>query len=202
MVTFSLFARRTSTRIRFMNPHTQTIVNEVQTLFALHGGSEYGGECITQEEHALQCAELARSSGASQALITAALLHDIGHLLHDLPVDAPELGVDDLHEALGARWLENRFIPAVTEPVRLHVAAKRYLCAVDSTYYSRLSEPSRVSLRLQGGPMDSTEVATFEASPFYKDALQLRTYDDTGKIEGLKTQTVASFAEVMAACID
>lgn len=183
-----------------MNPHAQTIVNEVQRLFALHGGSEYGGECITQEEHALQCAELARSSGASQALIAAALLHDIGHLLHDLPVDAPERGVDDLHEALGARWLEDRFIPAVTEPVRLHVAAKRYLCAVDSTYFSRLSEPSRVSLRLQGGPMDTAEVTAFEASPFYKDALQLRTYDDTGKIEGLKTHTVAEFAEVIAAC--
>ncbi|MFM7186860.1 MAG: phosphonate degradation HD-domain oxygenase [Armatimonadota bacterium] len=179
------------------HPTTATVID----LFAIHGSSEYGGEAVTQEEHALQCAELAAAGGAPETLIAAALLHDIGHLLHDLPADAPERGIDDLHEALGGRWLESRFVSAVTEPVRLHVAAKRYLCATEPAYEAALSEPSRVSLALQGGPFTADEVAEFEQNPFWRDALRLRRWDDTGKISGLETRGVADFAAVLDACV-
>ena len=180
-----------------LHPTTATVID----LFATHGSSEYGGENVTQEEHALQCAELAAADGAPATLIAAALLHDIGHLLHDLPADAPERGIDDLHEALGGRWLESRFVPAVTEPVRLHVAAKRYLCATEPAYEAALSEPSRVSLGLQGGPFTPDEVAAFEMNPFWRDALRLRRWDDTGKVDGLETRLVADFADVLDACV-
>ena len=156
---------------------------------------------MTQEEHALQCAELAIAADAPDTLIAAALLHDIGHLLHDLPSDAPERGIDDLHEALGGRWLETRFVPAVTEPVRLHVDAKRYLCATEPAYEAALSEPSRVSLALQGGPFTQVEIAAFEENPFWQDALRLRRWDDTGKVDGLVTRCVADFADVLDACV-
>lgn len=156
---------------------------------------------MTQEEHALQCAELAAADGAPATLIAAALLHDIGHLLHDLPADAPERGIDDLHETLGGRWLESRFVPAVTEPVRLHVAAKRYLCATEPAYEAALSEPSRVSLGLQGGPFSPNEVASFEQNPYFRDALRLRRWDDTGKVDGLVTRAVADFADILDACV-
>ena len=179
------------------HPTTTTVID----LFAAHGNSEYGGESVTQEEHALQCAELAIAAGAPASLIAAALLHDIGHLLHDLPSDAPERGIDDLHEALGGRWLETRFEAAVTEPVRLHVAAKRYLCATEPAYEAALSEPSRVSLGLQGGPFTPHEVAAFEENPFWQDALRLRRWDDTGKVDGLATRCVADFADVLDACV-
>jgi phosphonate degradation associated HDIG domain protein len=179
------------------HPTTTTVID----LFAAHGSSEYGGEAVTQEEHALQCAELAIAAGAPATLIAAALLHDIGHLLHDLPSDAPERGIDDLHEALGGRWLETRFVPAVTEPVRLHVDAKRYLCATEPAYEAALSEPSRVSLALQGGPFTQVEVAAFEENPFWQDALRLRRWDDTGKVDGLVTRCVADFADVLDACV-
>jgi len=182
-----------------MKLHSTTTA--VVQLFALHGNSKYGGENVTQEEHALQCAELAAADGAPDTLIAAALLHDIGHLLHDLPADAPERGIDDLHEALGGRWLESRFVPAVTEPVRLHVAAKRYLCATEPAYEAALSEPSRVSLGLQGGPFTPHDVAEFEMNPFWRDALQLRRWDDTGKVDGLVTRRVADFADVLDACV-
>jgi phosphonate degradation associated HDIG domain protein len=179
----------------------QPITTDVLNLFALHGGSEYGGENVTQQEHGLQCAELAVAAGAPDTLVAAALLHDIGHLLHDLPADAPERGIDDLHEALGGRWLESRFVAAVTDPVRLHVAAKRYLCATEPTYEAALSEPSRVSLGLQGGPFSQDEVAAFEQNVFWRDALQLRRWDDTGKVDGLVTRSVADFADVLDACV-
>ncbi len=179
------------------HPTTSTVI----ALFAMHGSSEYGGEAVTQEEHALQCAELAAADGAPATLIAAALLHDIGHLLHDLPADAPERGIDDLHEALGGRWLESRFVPAVTEPVRLHVAAKRYLCATEPAYEAALSEPSRISLGLQGGPFTPDEIMAFETNPFWRDALRLRRWDDTGKISGLGTRRVADFADVLDACV-
>jgi predicted HD phosphohydrolase len=109
-------------------------IGQIVRLFAERGDSAYGREAVSQKEHALQAASLARADGASQALIAAALLRDIGHLLHDLPENAPEEGVDDRHAELAGRWPALRFGADVAEPVRLHVAAKRYLCAVESTY--------------------------------------------------------------------
>jgi phosphonate degradation associated HDIG domain protein len=170
------------------------VTKEVLELFHQHGGSRYGGENVSQLEHALQAAYFAEQEGAPSMLIAAALVHDIGHLLHDLPADAPDQGIDDRHEELGARWLTARFGPAVCEPVHLHVVAKRYLCAVDPSYYSILSGPSIQSLALQGGPMTAEESRQFEQHPFYREAVQLRRWDDRAKIEKLVTPYLEHFA--------
>lgn len=156
-------------------------IAEVITLFKDRGHSLYGGEAVTQLQHGLQAAVFARQKGATPALVTASLLHDIGHLLHTLPDDAPDDGIDDVHEDLGARWLENRFVADVVEPVRLHVAAKRYLCSTDENYFAQLSEPSVISLKLQGGPMSEDEVAEFRQNPYYIEAVQLRRWDELAK---------------------
>jgi phosphonate degradation associated HDIG domain protein len=155
------------------------------TLFREQGNGAYFGEAVTETEHALQCAHLAEQSGASAELIAAALLHDVGHLLHGLPEDLAERGIDGRHEDEGAAWLGRSFGPAVVDPVRLHVAAKRYLCAVDPDYYAGLSEASRLSLRLQGGTMSSEEVQRFEQEPRFRSALAVRRWDDGAKVPGL-----------------
>ena len=136
---------------------TQKIID----LFNQKGHSLYGGEAVTQLEHALQAATFAKNNQASAALITASLLHDIGHLLHELPENAPDHGVDDLHEELAALFLDKYFVKEVVEPAKLHVQAKRYLCYVDENYFNTLSEPSRQSLALQGGIMDANEAQQF-----------------------------------------
>src|SRR5262245_6008207 len=134
------------------------LTSEVLELFRLRGASQYGGEAVTQLEHALQAATFAEQDGAPPSLVAAALLHDVGHLLHDLPNDAPDRGVDDRHESLAAAWLAERFAPSIVAPVAMHVAAKRYLCTVDRNYLAQLSQASVQSLALQGGPMTTAEV--------------------------------------------
>jgi phosphonate degradation associated HDIG domain protein len=168
-------------------------IGQVRRMFRERGDSEYGGEAVTQREHALQAAMLAERAGADSALIAAALLHDVGHLLHDLPADAPDLGIDDAHEEAAARWLAEWLPPQAVEPVRLHVAAKRYLCATDPAYFARLSAPSIQSLKLQGGPMSQQEVADFRASPHFAAAVRLRAWDEAAKIPGLPTPDVEHF---------
>lgn len=170
-------------------------LDEILNLFQSRGDSQYGGENVTQEEHALQCAALAETEKASPELIVASLLHDVGHLLHDLPAEAPDQGIDDHHETSAAAWLRKRFPESVTEPVRLHVAAKRYLCAVDTSYLGQLSPPSITSLKLQGGPMTSREVEQFEQNPFAEDAVHLRRWDDTAKVPALPTPPLSHFAK-------
>ena len=169
-------------------------VDEVLQLFEQRGHSQYGGEAVSQLEHALQSAFLAEQEGAPAALIVAALLHDLGHLLHDLPDDAPERGIDDDHETIASNYLKPLYPESVTDPLRLHVAAKRYLCAVDSGYQQSLSEPSRISLTLQGGPMTAAEVARFRQSPHWEDAVRLRRWDDAAKVPGLVTPPLSHFA--------
>jgi phosphonate degradation associated HDIG domain protein len=179
---------------------SHTDVDPVQTildLFQARGTSEYGGEAVTQEEHALQAAACAMADGGDDALVAAALLHDIGHLLHDLPDHAPDEGVDDHHENSGAAFIDAHFGPEVFEPVRLHVAAKRYLTAVEPDYMAKLSEPSVTSLMLQGGPMSDAEQATFRANPHWEAAVRLRRYDDEAKVPGAKTPAVADFADLL-----
>jgi len=166
-----------------------------------HGNDLYGGEPVTQLQHALQCAQLAENEGASAALITAALLHDVGHLLEDDFEDAPEHDSDRRHEDLGDAFLSKWFGPNVTEPVRLHVAAKRYLCAVDPDYFDSLSPMSRHSLMLQGGPMSADEVSEFEANPHCKDAVRLRRWDDRGKDPQMKTATLGYFLSYAIRCV-
>jgi phosphonate degradation associated HDIG domain protein len=153
-------------------------VDQIIQLFETRGDSQYGGECVTQIQHALQTATLAEQQQATAELITAALLHDVGHLLHDLPDDAPEQGIDDRHETSGYNGVRDLYPDAVLEPIRLHVDAKRYLCAVDIQYRQNLSKPSIVSLELQGGPMNQDEVELFRQNPFADDAVRLRRWDD------------------------
>jgi phosphonate degradation associated HDIG domain protein len=169
------------------------IVHQIRDLFEVNGGSLYGGEAVTQLEHALQAAMLAESQGAEAPLIVAALLHDVGHLLHDLPDDAPDAGIDDVHEQLAYKWLSGHFGPEVTEPVRLHVDAKRYLCAVDSQYWASLSPVSQQSLALQGGTFTANEARDFERHPFFKQSVQLRRWDDAAKVVGLVTPGLNHF---------
>jgi [1-hydroxy-2-(trimethylamino)ethyl]phosphonate dioxygenase len=169
-------------------------VDDIVELFERSGHSQYGAEAVTQLEHALQAAALAQAEGADAHLIAAALLHDVGHLLHELPDDAPERGIDDHHENSAANRLGRLFPPGVTEPIRLHVAAKRYLCAIDSAYLAKLSGPSIVSMGLQGGPMSLAEIAEFESQPSFREAVRLRRWDDAAKVPGRPTPTIAEFA--------
>jgi phosphonate degradation associated HDIG domain protein len=176
------------------------VTDEILAIYSRRGGASYG-EGVTQNEHALQAAWLAEKSRAAPELITAALLHDIGHLLHDLPEDIAEQGVDTQHEALGSAWLSQHFGPEVTEPVRLHVAAKRYLCAIEHAYFDALSDASKLSLKLQGGPMSKDEAAAFAALPFARDAVQVRRWDDDAKQIGLETPVFAHFLPHLNAVI-
>ncbi|RCS46278.1 HD domain-containing protein [Bremerella cremea] len=174
-------------------PAKPDVVADILRLFRDRGDSAYGYEAVSQLEHALQAATLAVEANASSELISAALLHDIGHLLHELPDDAPDQGIDDHHENSGFHFLKSHFGPATYEPVRLHVDAKRYLCAVKAEYHEQLSEPSQVSLRLQGGPMNPEEVSQFESNPFYQAAVELRYWDDTAKDPAMKTPPLEAF---------
>ena len=176
-------------------------IEQIEILFRDHGDSQYGFEAVSQQEHALQAAMLAKSEQASPALIAAGLLHDIGHLLHDLPDDATERGIDDRHEELGQRWLTGHFGRDVTEPVRLHVDAKRFLCAVETDYEAGLSEPSRQSMALQGGVMNADEADRFKALQFGADAARLRRWDDAAKVVGLATPPLSHFLRIVADCL-
>lgn len=172
----------------------------IHAAFARRGHEGYG-EGVSQLDHALQCGEFAERDGAPPALVAAAFLHDIGHLLHDLPQDVADSGIDTQHEATGSAWLSQWFGPEVTEPVRLHVAAKRYLAALEPGYFEQLSEASRLSLKLQGGPMASAEVQAFAAEPFFADAIQLRRWDEEGKIMGYQSLRAAHFDAALRACL-
>jgi gamma-butyrobetaine dioxygenase len=175
--------------------------DQIVELFRERGRAAYLGEPVSQTEHALQTAWAAEKAGASGALITAALVHDLGHLLHDLPEDCAEAGIDDTHEERGARLLATSFGPEVTEPVRLHVAAKRFLCATDPAYYGLLSEASRVSLALQGGPMSPAEAETFRGNPHAAAAVALRRWDEAAKIAGLATPPLEYFRSHLEAVL-
>jgi phosphonate degradation associated HDIG domain protein len=168
------------------------IIDEIFARFQQRGHQSYG-ERVTQLEHSLQAAYFAEQQGAQPTLIAAALLHDVGHLLHDRGEDIADQGIDAIHEQIGGEFLEQYFTPAVAEPARLHVAAKRYLCAVDPAYFATLSPASVQSLALQGGPMHAAEVKAFEALPYYKEAVQLRRFDDLGKVPEMQTPGLEHF---------
>ncbi|HKD55839.1 MAG TPA: HD domain-containing protein [Steroidobacteraceae bacterium] len=174
-----------------------SVAEEILRIYATGGAGAYFGEQVSMREHALQSAHFARLDGASDALVLASLLHDIGHLLEELPEEIGEWTEDARHEQSGARWLAPRFDVSISEPVRLHVAAKRYLCATDATYLSRLSAASVHTLRLQGGPMSTGEAAQFEREPFAGEALHVRRWDDQGKVAGLETAALASYVPLI-----
>jgi phosphonate degradation associated HDIG domain protein len=169
------------------------VTDEILAIFQSRGSSAYFGESVSMIEHALQAAYFAQTSAAPPALVVAALLHDIGHLVDDVPSDISDWTVDAHHEQVGALWLARRFPPEVSEPVRLHVPAKRYLLATDAEYFARLSPASVITLKLQGGPMTAQEVAMFETERFHQDAMRVRRWDDQGKVAGLKTPGLSDY---------
>lgn len=171
------------------------IVETLNQLFRSKGAMQYG-EAVTQLQHALQCGFLAQAEGAADALVLAAVLHDVGHMLHRDAAQAVEHGDDDRHEVLGAKWLARWFGPEVTEPIRLHVQAKRFLCARDVHYHDRLSTLSKRTLQLQGGAMTADEVSAFERMPFAMDAVALRRWDDTGKMQDARTPDLSDFMQL------
>jgi phosphonate degradation associated HDIG domain protein len=177
------------------------ILQGIADLIDGKGRRQYGLSSVNQRAHALQAALLAEQSGCEPALVAAALLHDIGHMVHGLGEDPAAEGVDDRHEALGHAWLAQYFGPEVTEPVRLHVAAKRYLCATEADYFARLSPDSVRSLELQGGPMTAEETIAFEALPGAGAAVQLRRFDEAAKVKDLLTPGVAHFLPHVRACL-
>ena len=177
------------------------LVERIAALFAERGALRYG-EGVSQRAHALQAATLAERAGSDSTLVTAALLHDIGHLLDKRGEEAALRGIDTKHEAIGAGWLARYFGEAVCAPIRLHVAAKRYLCAVEPGYYERLSSASKLSIALQGGPMSEAEAAAFAAEPYAAEAVQLRRWDEAAKREDAATPTLDHFAwHIRAAAI-
>lgn len=161
------------------------LVDEIFRVFREQGEAQYLGEQVSMTEHMLQSAAAAERDGGPPRLVAAALLHDYGHFVHDLPEDAADHGIDTRHEEVAFAFLERHFGRAVAEPIRLHVAAKRYLCAVEPSYLDELSPASVHSLELQGGPFGAEEVTAFEASPYAEDAVRLRRFDDVGKVPGL-----------------
>jgi phosphonate degradation associated HDIG domain protein len=168
------------------------IISDVFQVFKDHGHKMYG-EAVTELQHALQCATFAERAGESPQIIAACLLHDYGHLCHNMGEDIAARGVDVLHEELGAYQLAGLFTVEVVEPVRLHVAAKRYLCWREPNYLPGLSEASRHSLYLQGGRMTDIEAAEFEDHQFYEAAVLCRRYDDKGKVIGMPTPDLEHF---------
>ena len=169
------------------------IRDELTDIYSNRATGQYGLSDVNQLQHALQSAALAQQQGGNADLIVAALLHDIGHMIHDLGQDPSRDGIDDTHEELAAAWLQPHFGPAVTEPVRLHVPAKRYLCATEPDYFGKLSEDSVRSLVLQGGLMSPAELKAFEALPYWRDALHLRRIDDTAKDPLMVTEPFTYF---------
>lgn len=166
-------------------------------LLVRRGGETYLGEAVTMQTHMLQSACLAETDGASDALIAASLLHDIGHIAGGAGPDDAAQGIDLVHEAEGARLLSALFPPVVVACVRLHVAAKRYLCATDAAYGAALSPASVASLRLQGGAMRPAELAAFRGLPFSAEALRVRRWDDAAKVPGAPTPPLAHYLPLL-----
>ena len=169
------------------------IIDQIFDTFRRNGDALYdGGEVVTQSQHALQAAHFAEQEGKPDTLVAAALLHDYGHIM-DESDDSVSREVDGRHELVGSHFLEKHFMPAVTEPGKLHVAAKRYLCATVETYFAGLSHVSVRSLELQGGPFSDEQARAFEKNDCYSDAVQVRRYDDRAKIPDLVTPDFEHF---------
>ncbi len=172
--------------------------DEIIGMMQERGDEAYFGESVSQLEHALQTAYFATQANSAPELVAAALLHDVGHLLQHLPENIAEQGIDAQHEEIGYQWLLSRFGPAVADPVRAHVAAKRYLCATDPAYLARLSPASVQSLHLQGGPFSAAEAREFAAQPFCKDAVLLRRWDDAAKRPGFAVPGLQHYAPLLS----
>ncbi len=174
----------------------QNIIDEIIEAFNEKGHLEYG-ERVNMREHMLQSAVFAEQDGANDLIIAAALLHDYGHFTHGLGEDIADHGIDGKHEEVGAEYLKDYFRPEIIEPMRLHVAAKRYLCAVDAEYFAMVSPASLQSLELQGGPFTPEEVKEFEKNPYFKQAIQVRRYDEAGKVPGMETPPIEHYRSII-----
>lgn len=168
-------------------------IADVVHIFETKGHAQYDGEPVSQLEHALQSAHLAEQQGVGSALISAALLHDLGHLLHDMKGSPTSEGVDDLHQYLCLPFLRNLFGEATLAPIRMHVDAKRYLCLNEPGYLASLSADSTRSLQLQGGVFTKEQANEFAAQPFALDAIELRRWDDSAKDAEMRTPDLAHF---------
>ncbi|MCB9895942.1 MAG: HD domain-containing protein [Planctomycetes bacterium] len=181
------------------------IISEIEQVFERFRTIPYLGEAVTQLDHARQSAREAEKTYASDELITAALLHDIGHMVHGLPLeDENYVGFwnqDDTHEIVGEKWLARAFPDTVTKPVRWHVAAKRFLAATDPEYKSLLTAASLHVLELQGGPMSEAECAEFEGHPWAQAAIAVRRWDDKAKTPGRTTPSLEHYLEIARRCI-
>ena len=193
--------RSTIAVLRRSVANPDAVVDRLIELFALKGDDAYIGEPVSQTEHAIKTAVVAQQRGAAPALVAAALLHDVGHLVHGLADDAADHGIDTVHQEAGARYLAHWFPPAVTEPVRLHVAAKRYLCATDPQYLALLSPASVHSLGLQGGPFTAEAADAFARVPFALDAVELRRCDDAGKDPNAAMPGLEHFRPLLASLV-
>ncbi len=175
-------------------------LEDIGLLFARHGSAQYSGEPVTQLEHALQTAYLAEQSEAGDELVTACLLHDLGHLLNEQGETPTLRGIDDTHQYFALPFLRGLFPDAVLDAIKLHVDAKRYLCRANEGYWAKLSDDSKRSLALQGGVFAPAEAAAFLAQPGAHDAVRLRQWDDLAKQADLATPSLAHFMSRAAAC--
>ena len=173
------------------------MISDIAALYSKWGIHKYD-EDISQLEHAVQCAALARDAGAADDLVIAALLHDIGHLLElESQSGNVNIEIDDRHESTGTKYLAKMFGPGVTAPIALHVDAKRYLCAIEPTYFATLSAGSVRSLELQGGPMSPDEAIRFEGLAGFEAAVALRRWDEQGKLTDLQVSSFDSYLPKM-----
>jgi phosphonate degradation associated HDIG domain protein len=175
-------------------------LGDIHQLFREHGAMAYAGEPVTQLEHALQSAALAEAAGAPAPLVTAALLHDLGHLLNRQGDTPSARGIDDRHQYFAIPFLRPLFGAAVVEPIRLHVEAKRALCSLEPGYHDALSEDSKRSLALQGGIFSPAETRNFLAKPQSGDALRLRRWDDSAKVAGAATPPLEHYLDIASRC--
>ncbi len=173
---------------------------DIDRLFREHGHIAYSGEGVSQLEHALQSAQRAEQDGAHDCLVTAALLHDLGHLLNLQGATPTERGIDDQHQYFALPFLRPLFPPAVIESIRLHVDAKRALCSMEPDYYEALSKDSKRSLTLQGGVFSREETRQFLARPFAQEAMRVRRWDDAAKVAGESTPPLGHYLDIGARC--
>jgi [1-hydroxy-2-(trimethylamino)ethyl]phosphonate dioxygenase len=178
------------------------IVDFIADIFARRGAEEYLGEEVSISEHMFQAGHLAEAEGASEEIIVAALLHDIGHFTNEFPGNAAELGIDSHHDRAGAAVIAPFFPSIVTDCIRHHVSAKRYLCSIDPDYFATLSDASVLSLKLQGGPLNREAAKKFADNKDIEAIVQVRKWDDQAKVPGKKTKSFAYFAPMIQRVID